>query len=97
LEELGALFNPGMRHEQERREKLELLREDEGNAADPPSTVDLDAGIAVLRLPKGAGPKVDRPPGGPAPTPPAAETPAVQPPAPPRIAAAPPGPDEDTA
>lgn len=56
LEELGALFSPGMRHEQERREKLAVLREDEGNSADPPSTVDLDRGIAVLRLPKsGAG------------------------------------------
>jgi hypothetical protein len=51
LEELAALFNPGMRHEQERREKLSVLREDEGNSADPPSHVDLDAGVAVLRLP----------------------------------------------
>jgi hypothetical protein len=30
---------------------LAVLREDEGNSADPPSTVDLDAGVAVLRLP----------------------------------------------
>jgi Family of unknown function (DUF6191) len=52
MEELAALFNPGMRHEQERREKLAVLREDEGNSADPPSTVDLDAGVAVLRLPR---------------------------------------------
>jgi Family of unknown function (DUF6191) len=52
MEELAALFNPGMRHEQERREKLAVLREDDGNSADPPSRVDLDAGIAVLRLPR---------------------------------------------
>ncbi|HVQ91386.1 MAG TPA: DUF6191 domain-containing protein [Mycobacteriales bacterium] len=51
MEEFAALFNPGMRHEQERREKLAVLREEEGNSADPPSTVDLDAGVAVLRLP----------------------------------------------
>lgn len=50
MEELSALFAPGMRHEQERREQLELLREEEGNAADPPSTVDLDRGLAVIRL-----------------------------------------------
>jgi Family of unknown function (DUF6191) len=52
MEELAALFNPGMRHEQEQREKMAVLREDEGNSADPPSTVDLDAGVAVLRLPR---------------------------------------------
>ena len=52
MEELAALFNPGMRHEQERREKLSVLRDDDGNSADPPSTVDLDAGVAVLRLPR---------------------------------------------
>lgn len=52
MEEMAALFAPGMRHEQQRRQDLEMLREDEGNAADPPSTVDLDAGIAVIRLPR---------------------------------------------
>jgi hypothetical protein len=52
LEEFGALFNPGMRHEQERRELLEVLRDEEGNAADPPSTVDLDSGVAIIRLPR---------------------------------------------
>jgi hypothetical protein len=63
MEELAALFNPGMRHEQERREKLAVLREDEGNSADPPSTVDLDAGVAVLRLPR--KPDATPPPGPP--------------------------------
>jgi hypothetical protein len=56
LEELGALFAPGMRHEQQRRKDLEMLRDDEGNAADPPSTVDLDRGVAVLRLPNATTP-----------------------------------------
>ena len=68
MEELGALFNPGMRHEQQRREQLEVLRDEEGNAADPPSTVDLDTGVAVIRLPRPAGPPdddTDPEPGGP--------------------------------
>jgi Family of unknown function (DUF6191) len=51
LEELASLFAPGMRHEQERRKQLEMMRDDEGNAADPLSTIDLDRGIAVIRLP----------------------------------------------
>jgi hypothetical protein len=52
LEEFASLFAPGMRHEQERRRQLEVLRDEEGNAADPPSEVDLDKGVAILRLPK---------------------------------------------
>jgi hypothetical protein len=59
MEELGALFSPGMRHEQQRRQDLEMLRDEEGNAADPPSTVDLDRGIAVIRLPRPATPPPD--------------------------------------
>ena len=51
LEEFGALFAPGMRHEEEERNRLEMWREDAGDA-DPLSTVDLDKGIAVIRLPK---------------------------------------------
>ena len=58
MEELSALFAPGMRHEQERREQLEVLRDDEGNAVDPPSLVDLDGKLAVIRLP----PKLAQPP-----------------------------------
>jgi hypothetical protein len=74
LEELGALFNPGMRHEQERREKLAVLREDEGNSADPPSTVDLDLGVAILRRPKPkAQPGADGKPAKPAAPAPAPE------------------------
>jgi hypothetical protein len=53
MEEFAALFAPGMRHEQERRRNQELMREDEGDAAlrDKVSQVDLDNGVAVLRLP----------------------------------------------
>jgi hypothetical protein len=51
LEEFGSLFAPGMRHEEEERNRLEMWRDDVGDA-DPPSTVDLDRGIAVIRLPK---------------------------------------------
>jgi Family of unknown function (DUF6191) len=51
MEEFASLFAPGMRHEQKERERLALWRDDVGDA-DPPSTVDLDRGIAVIRLPK---------------------------------------------
>ncbi len=52
LEEFASLFAPGMRHERQRRQELETLRDEEGNSADPPSTVDLDRGVAVIRLPR---------------------------------------------
>jgi hypothetical protein len=54
MEEFAALFAPGMRHEQERRRNQELMREDEGDAdlRDKVSQVDLDNGVAVLRLPE---------------------------------------------
>jgi Family of unknown function (DUF6191) len=53
MEEFAALFAPGIRHEQERRRHQELMREDEGDAdlKDKVSQVDLDNGVAVLRLP----------------------------------------------
>lgn len=48
LSELGALFAPGMRHEQERRRSEELSREDDGTASDPPNMIDLDSGMVTL-------------------------------------------------
>lgn len=50
MNELAALFAPGKRHELAERQRREVLRDDDGNAADPPSTVDLDRGVAVIRL-----------------------------------------------
>lgn len=48
LGELGALFSPGMRHEQERRRSADMMREEEGTSADPPNMIDLDSGVVVL-------------------------------------------------
>jgi hypothetical protein len=52
LEEFGALFAPGMRHEQEEKNRLALWREDAEDGAPPRSEVDLDRGVAVIRLPE---------------------------------------------
>lgn len=46
--ELGALFNPGMRHEQEERRAKELRREEEGNSRDVDPRIDLESGVAVI-------------------------------------------------
>ena len=51
MEEFGSLFAPGMRHEQEEKQRLELTRENPESGAPPLSTVDLDGGKAVIRLP----------------------------------------------
>ena len=50
MEELSALFAPGIRHEQEEKQRREVLRDDEGTG-DGLSTVDLDNKKAVIRLP----------------------------------------------
>lgn len=55
LSELGALFAPGMRHEQEYRRAQDILREDDGTSADPPNRVDLDSGVVVLPARPAAG------------------------------------------
>src|SRR3954447_16325109 len=53
--ELGALFNPGMRHEIEERESKANRREEEGNARDGDLRIDLASGVAVINIPnKGA-------------------------------------------
>jgi Family of unknown function (DUF6191) len=58
LEEFGALFAPGMRHEQEEKQRLELSRDDL-ESGDPPSTVDLDGNRAIIRLPRKPAPDPD--------------------------------------
>ncbi len=50
LGELGALFNPGMRHEIEERESKANRREEEGNARDGDLRIDLASGVAVINL-----------------------------------------------
>jgi hypothetical protein len=50
--ELGALFNPGMRHELEERQAKAARREEEGNARDGDLRIDLESGVAVINVPK---------------------------------------------
>lgn len=50
VEDLAALFAPGMRHEQQRRREVELLREDEGTGAEGgEDRVDFANNTVVLR------------------------------------------------
>ena len=46
--ELGALFNPGMRHEQEERRSKALQREEEGDSREVDPRIDLESGVAVI-------------------------------------------------
>ena len=48
--ELGALFNPGMRHELEERRAKAARREEEGNARDGDLRIDLESGVAVINI-----------------------------------------------
>ena len=50
--ELGALFNPGMRHELEERRAKAARREEEGNARDGDLRIDLESGVAVINAPE---------------------------------------------
>ncbi len=50
--ELGALFNPGMRHELEERRARAARREEEGNARDGDLRIDLESGVAVINAPE---------------------------------------------
>ena len=52
LGELGALFNPGMRHEIEERQAKANRREEEGNARDGDLRIDLASGVAVINMSK---------------------------------------------
>ena len=49
--ELGALFNPGMRHELQERQAKAARREEEGNATDGDLRIDLESGVAVINVP----------------------------------------------
>ncbi len=53
--ELGALFNPGMRHELEERRSKAMRREEEGNARDGDLRIDLESGVAVINVPGAEG------------------------------------------
>jgi len=53
--ELGALFNPGMRHELEERRSKAMRREEEGNARDGDLRIDLESGVAVINVPAADG------------------------------------------
>ena len=57
--ELGALFNPGMRHELEERRAKAARREEEGNARDGDLRIDLDSGVAVINTPGEDGDSAD--------------------------------------
>ncbi|MDQ6657028.1 MAG: DUF6191 domain-containing protein [Actinomycetota bacterium] len=48
--ELGALFNPGMRHEIEERKAKESRREEAGNADPGNKRIDLLSGVAVINM-----------------------------------------------
>jgi hypothetical protein len=48
---LGLALAPSSKHKQEHDEFMALKRDDEGDAAPPRSTVDLDTGVARIVLP----------------------------------------------
>jgi hypothetical protein len=48
--ELGALFNPGMRHEIEERQSKASRREEEGQADPGNLRIDLLSGVAVIKM-----------------------------------------------
>ncbi|SDN46525.1 DUF6191 domain-containing protein [Allokutzneria albata] len=49
FEEFGAAFDSGQRHKIDERNSQSMMRDDADDGAPPHSTVDLDAGVAVLR------------------------------------------------
>ncbi|MBN9609551.1 MAG: hypothetical protein BGO26_07780 [Actinobacteria bacterium 69-20] len=48
LGELGALFNPGMRHEEEEKRAKQMLREEEGTGRKGRLGIDLESGVVVI-------------------------------------------------
>lgn len=46
--ELGALFNPGMRHEEEEQRAKQMLREEEGTGRKGRLNIDLSSGVVVI-------------------------------------------------
>ncbi|WP_405828578.1 DUF6191 domain-containing protein [Streptomyces sp. NBC_00105] len=51
FEQLHASFSPGKQNELKERQSALVLRDDEEDGAPPRSRVDLDGGLAVIRLP----------------------------------------------
>lgn len=49
---LGLALAPSTRHKKEHDEFLEVKRDEDGDAAPPRSTVDLDAGVARIVVPR---------------------------------------------
>lgn len=56
FEQLHASFSPGKQNELKERQSALVMRDDEEDGAPPRSRVDLDGGLAVIRLPGGARP-----------------------------------------
>jgi len=54
---LGLALAPSTRHKKEHDEFLEIKRDEDGDAAPPRSTVDLDAGIARIVVPPSDAPR----------------------------------------
>ena len=57
---LFELFHPSTKHVEEQRQTERMLRVDE-ESGDPPLGIDLDAGTAVLRLPRRPPESQDQP------------------------------------
>jgi uncharacterized protein DUF6191 len=55
---LFELFHPSTKHVEEQRQAETMLRDDE-ESGDPPLGIDLDAGTAILRLPRRPPPPDD--------------------------------------
>ncbi|MFC1410352.1 DUF6191 domain-containing protein [Streptacidiphilus sp. N1-12] len=52
FEQLHAVFAAGKQQQLDERKSSLMLRDDEGEGAPPRTGVDLDAGLAVVRLPR---------------------------------------------
>jgi hypothetical protein len=57
---LGMAFAPSTRHKKEHDEYMEIKRDDDGDAAPPVSTVDLDAGVARIVVPPSPLPEAEK-------------------------------------
>ena len=55
---LFELFHPSTKHIEEQRQAETMLRDDD-ESGDPPLGIDLDAGTAILRLPRRGTPPDD--------------------------------------
>ena len=52
IDVLGLALAPSTRHKKEHDEFMEIKRDEDGDAAPPRSTVDLDSGVARLVVPR---------------------------------------------